>query len=133
MCNNLNKFDLFLQDSVSEIRLIFIRIGKNKTVFETNSEKYLLKMPNVLLKEELEYILNQNIKYCEQLINIYKYNISKTPEEVIQNSKDDNYFQKVKYKNRDIHFKNTISMFKDLNCVYFFILNNYHPLNIIEK
>lgn len=133
MCNNLNKFDLFLQDSVSEIRLTFVRIGRNKTVFETSSEKYLLKMPNVLLKEELEYILNQNLRYCEQLVNIYKYNITKTPEEVIQNSKDDNYFQKVKYKNRDIHFKNTISMFKDLNCIYFFILNSSHPLNISKK
>jgi len=141
----LKEFDLSEKDyknfytediTVIQIHLIYIR---DNSIEKIKEEKFILKTPGILQKEELvsiikHNILTNNIKYS--LSSILKFNINLEPANLktFLRTKDknigNNFLHSV--KNIDnIKFDKTITMFHDINDI--FILFNEKIKGDINK
>ena len=119
--------DIFYKEKINEITLIFLYINNNE-VENTKKDYFDLKTPGVLSKENLIELINKNkinnsIKYS--LSSLLKFNINIEPEN-IKNFVIDNdiknyntlFFSKIKNID-DIKWNDSISMFENLNTLYF--------------
>lgn len=137
--NNFEKTDKLYQDFYKDdlyyVNLRIIYINRNNEIDKIKHESFLLKKPNIILREEMLGILKKNsidneTKYT--LLSILRYNIILEPEEVknyLMNNDNQDYLSVI--KNIDtISFEKSINMFHDLNDV---ILIFYEKSNELVK
>jgi hypothetical protein len=131
----------FYKDDIFFTNLYFIYIDKNNEIEKIKNETFILNTPNYISREEIIKILKKNSysnneakKYS--LLSILKYNFFLNPEEIISFLKCDNqdleYYNKkffLPVKNIDnIYFEKSITMFEDLNDLFFL----FHEKNLPE-
>jgi hypothetical protein len=130
--NTDNLYKDFYKDNLFYTNIHFIYIDENNEIEKMKKETFLLSVPNYITREEIIRILkknntNKNETKKYSLLSILKYNISLDTEEIIPflkcDSEDLEYYNNkflTSIKNVDrIYFEKTISMFHDLNDVFF--------------
>ena len=141
------EYNDFYKEKVDNITLFFLYVNKEKELESISKEPYLLEDENGLItKDQLVTIikkrqekhlngtinnnndnnsntnnhLKNNIKKYK-LISLYRYNPCLDSEDVnsfIERNDNDNFFFQEKYLN-DIVFDDTITIFQDLNSLFF--------------
>jgi len=130
--NTDNLYKDFYKDNLFYTNIHFIYIDENNEIEKMKKETFLLSVPNYITREEIIRILkknntNKNETKKYSLLSILKYNISLDTEEIIPflkcDSEDLEYYNNkflTSLKNIDkIYFEKTISMFHDLNDLFF--------------
>ena len=143
--HNFEKSDLlykdFYTDDVYYTNLHLIYINKNSEIENIKEEKFIMKVPNIITKEDIIGILKRNSTNNSKqyfLLSLLKINIDLVPTDIRYFLKDDNnlkFSDSFLTPNKnidDIIFKKTINMFQDLNdiLIVFYerteIKNNQH-------
>jgi hypothetical protein len=115
----------FYVDDIYYVYLHFIYIKKNMEIEKIKEEIFLMKTPNVISREEIVGLLKRNSyednrKYS--IFSLLKFNITLKPEDInlfLQKPSDrEDFLIPIKHID-DINFHKTISMFHDLNTLYF--------------
>tara|TARA_Y100000991_G_C21731160_1_gene246401 strand:- start:14 stop:508 length:495 start_codon:yes stop_codon:yes gene_type:complete len=131
-------YNNFYKDDVKYVKVYFLLINKNLILDNIHEENFLLEEKNILKKNQLislinKYKENKNIK----LISILKYNINLDSDNVIDYLNQDtntNMFLKSIKSLDDISFDQTISMFEDLNSLFFvFVESNTEKKNQTKR
>lgn len=145
-----NLYKDFYKDNLYYTNIYSIYINKDNEIDKLTNESFLLTKPNYITREEIIRILKNKTSDTESkkysLLSILKYNIFLDVDEVIPflkcDSQDLEYYNNkflTSVKNVDaIYFENTISMFHDLNDVFFLFYekqntNQRTPHNITKK
>jgi len=137
------EFKNYYCEDLTFIKVHYVYINVSNEINMIKQEKILLKMPNILTREELLHIIKQNSfinneKYS--LFGILKYNINIEPINLkyllkYKNTQNVNSPFLTSIKNIDnIKFDKSISMFHDINelCIIFHQLI-YLPKDIKNK
>lgn len=118
------EYALFYKEQIYNIKVNYIYIDKTNSIDYIHQEN--VKIENGKLdKETLIDIIKKNKKKMDldyKLLNIFKYNIILDHEHIkdyLNNNLNDDFLSKVDML-QDIYFKDTIKLFKDLNCLYIF-------------
>ena len=128
----------FYKDDVKYVKVYFLLINKKLILDNIHEENFILEEKNILKKNQLislinKYKENKNIK----LISILKYNINLDSDNVIDYLNQDtntNMFLKSIKSLDDISFDQTISMFEDLNSLFFvFVESNTDKKNQTKR
>lgn len=130
--NTDNLYKDFYKDDLFYTNIQFIYINTNNEIEKIKNETFLLSIPNYIKHEEILRILKKNNMNNDEskkysLLSILKYNISLNSEEIMPflkcDSQDLEYYNQkflTSIKNIDkIYFEKTISMFHDLNDLFF--------------
>lgn len=140
-----NEYKNYYTEDLSFIKVSSVYVNKENNIEKLREEKYLLKMPGFLQKEELISLIKHNsffnqIKYS--VLSILKFNINLEPSYLktfLKSSKKnigDLFLQSI--KNIDtIKFDKSISMFHDINEIFIIfhekIYKPDHNTNINNK
>jgi hypothetical protein len=140
-----NEYKNYYTEDLSFIKVSSLYVNKENNIEKLREEKYLLKIPGFLQKEELISLIKHNsffnqIKYS--VLSILKFNINLEPSYLktfLKSSKKnigDLYLQSI--KNIDtIKFDKSISMFHDINELFIIfhekIYKPVHNTNISNK
>ena len=121
-------YDDFYKEKVEHIKLFYLYINPSN-VLETIKKDFIVLDENSILKKEKIILLIKNnqvynsIKY--KLLSLIRFNIDIEPEDInkfINTTENEfsntSFITSEKYLN-DIKYSNTISMFQDLNSLYF--------------
>ena len=117
----------FYKEKVEHIKLFFLYIGSTNVLETIKKDSIVLDSDGILKKDTIISLIKTNqiynsIKY--RLLSLVRFNIDIEPEEINKfvYDKDDQdvkrFITSEKYLN-DIKYSNTISIFQDLNCLYF--------------
>lgn len=123
----------FYKDDVKYIKTYTLHINKSLILENINEENFILETNNVLKKHELISIINKykNDKKEKKvkLLSILKYNINLDSDNVFEYLKqetENNLFLESVKSIDNINFDPSISMFEDLNSLFFiFVETNY--------
>ena len=128
---NFEKEDKLYQDFYIDdnyfVHLHFIYIQKNMEIEKIREETFFMKTPNTISREEIIGLLKKNAFENNQKYSIFsllKFNIHLKPEDIpffLQNPSNTNtedFLKSVKHIDA-VTFDNTISMYQDLNTLYF--------------
>ena len=117
-------YNEFYKEPVKAINIFLLYVNKDKELEYIHSDKCVLN-ENGLLKREiiLSFIKRYQMLYTIQykLLSLLKYNIDLEPtdiEEFAQAENNRQFMTSEKYL-EDIHFKDSIHMFQDLNALFF--------------
>uniref|UniRef100_A0A6C0CNN4 Uncharacterized protein n=1 Tax=viral metagenome TaxID=1070528 RepID=A0A6C0CNN4_9ZZZZ len=117
------KYDLFYKDKQESIDIHSLFI-KNNEIIRTSREKMFIE-DGKLSRDALIYFIKNNRKLNNvtyKLDSILKFNLTISPEDVVNDYWDNNYLTQERYMS-DIEFSDTISVFQDINTL--FILFSY--------
>jgi len=117
-------YEKYYLDNLYNIKLHSIYLDESRNITNIKEERILIKNKNILSRDELVGILKKNSIYNDKkfiIQSILKYNIDLEPLEI------EDFLKKKSMKTflttvnhiEDIPFKKTISMFQDLNELYF--------------
>ena len=112
----------FYYENTENVWIYYLYINKKKELEYIKSENIFLNN-KMISKENLLYLLRTNSilnKRKHSLKSIIQYNVDLNPENVInylRKPNQYNFFDR-KPKIQDIKWKDTISLFQDLNCLY---------------
>ena len=116
----------FYKDDIKYIKTYTLYINKSLILDNINEENYILETNNVLKKHELISIINKykNDKKEKKvkLLSILKYNINLDSDNVFEYLKqetENNLFLESVKSIDNINFDPSISMFEDLNSLFF--------------
>jgi hypothetical protein len=128
--------DFYVDDNYY-INLHFVYINKNMEIEKIKEETFFMKIPNLISREEIVGLikrntLNENRSY--NMLSLLKFNISLTPENIYRFLKIDNIMDNSDFLSHVQHidtitFQKTISMFQDLNSLYFLFIENSESLD----
>ena len=145
------KYEDYYLESMEGVKTMFVYVNKKREI-ESIHEDYLeLQANNILTKEELLYLIkNNNIpknlkneptkkKDPYKLLSVLVYNIDLQPKQLKEYlekkhpaPQENPYLYSLKIL-EDIQFKKSISLFHDINTVYFIYYDNSHIKNINNK
>lgn len=141
--NEENEYNDFYKDKPTSVKLYFMYINREKIIDIVKTEHFLL---NDAAKIEKEYLISiikknqlcHNTKY--QLLTLLKFNIDIEPEDVISNTYTELTHAKhmsIEQYIQDIHFKDTVCIFHDINSLFFIFyerkdINNIKDTNNIQ-
>jgi len=114
-------FDDFYKEPVQNLKLYCFYVNKNKELFYIKKDN--LPVDNGLLKkEQLIYQLKKNKLHNNmnfQLLSILKYNINISPPDIIHflNNGETQNFLSINKSIDTIKWKDTITLFQDLNSI----------------
>jgi hypothetical protein len=119
------KYNKFYKEQVTKININYLFLDDKKNIEKIKKEKYVLKKPGILTKEELIIILKKKILQSEKVYTIFTmvlFNFSLNNEEVITFNNDkkreiSSYLTPLHGIN-DIYWDDTINYFKNLNDLY---------------
>jgi hypothetical protein len=115
-------YDGFYPEEIDIVKVFFIYVNRKNKIIAIKNDNILID-ENKLSKFELSMIMKKNKKYKNLLfepLSLLKYNIDLSPHEV-KNYLDnlDSYnFLKVEKNIQDIHWNDSIALFKDMNSLY---------------
>ena len=117
-------FEIFYKDNISYIKLFICFINKNKHLDKVKEQNFYLKNKNTMTKNELKQVINsfrKSEKNKYKLISILKHNIDIEPDDVARSLKNDYIYDFTYSLNTidNINFNNSITMFEDLNSLFF--------------
>lgn len=121
----------FYTDDNYYVNIHFIYINKNKEIEKIKEETFLMKTPNIISRDEIIGLLKRNTSLNENrnysLLSLLKFNLNLEPEDIpfflkVDSKEEDNDFLISVQKIDTIIFQKTISMFQDLNSLYFIFL-----------
>ena len=132
LCND------FYKEKLSFVKSFFIYVNSNNDINKIKIDAIELNENNTITKEKLLFLIKNN--QCEENINyrllsLLKYNIDLEPSQLknyinLEDVMSDKYNFLEQSKTIDnIIFKDTITLFHDLNCVYFIYYENNKKLN----
>lgn len=120
----------FYTDDNYYVNIHFIYINKNKEIEKIKEETFLMNTPNMITRDEIigllkKNTLNENRNYS--LLSLLKFNLNLEPEDIpfflqVDSKEEDNHFLIPIQHIDTITFQKTISMFQDLNSLYFIFL-----------
>jgi hypothetical protein len=132
---NENKYNMFYKEPVIAINIFSIYVSRENEITHIHKDKCALAEKGILNRDIIIALIKQHQKLAEtkyKIISLLKYNIDINPTDIndnIDDNIDDNRFiTSEKYLN-DIHYKETISMFKDLNALYLIFYEEKKTLN----
>jgi len=117
----------FYKDDIKYIKIYYLLINRKLTLENIYEENFFLESKNKLKKHELISIVN---KYKEankksnkkiKLLSLLKYNVDIDSDEVanyLKNDTEDTVFLDSLKNLNDVDFKQSISMFEDLNSLF---------------
>jgi len=121
----------FYKDDVKYIKTYTLYINKSLILENINEENFILETNNVLKKHELISIINKykNEKKEKKvkLLSILKYNINLDSDNVFEYLKqetENNLFLESVKDIDNINFDPSISMFEDLNSLFFIFVES---------
>jgi len=112
----------FYYEKIENVWIYYLYINKGKELEYIKKENVFLNDTKIT-KENLLYLLRTNSilnKRKYSLVSMLQYNLDLKPENVtnyLRKPNNDDVFD-VKSKIDDIKWKDTISLFQDLNCLY---------------
>ena len=115
-------YNKFYKEKCKKINIYFFYVNENNAIESMVKIDYLLNENGKILKNNLIYLIKNyqyfsNKKY--QLISLLKYNFTVEPEEVIDfTTKKGDYLSSQRFLD-DITFEDTITIFQDLNSLFF--------------
>jgi hypothetical protein len=119
----------FYTDDNYYVNIHFIYINKNKEIEKIKEETFLMNTPNMITRDEIigllkKNTLNENRNYS--LLSLLKFNLNLEPEDIpfflsVDSEEDKNFLIPIQHIDT-ITFQKTISMFQDLNSLYFIFL-----------
>lgn len=131
-----NLYNDFYYEKNEHVRIYCIYINNNE-IQHIKKDIFLLDNQKIT-KEKLIYLLKSNKifkKHKYSLSSIHKYNIDLSPKDVsfyLKNPSKYDFFEKTCIK--DIEWKDSISLFQDLNCLYIiYVEKNKKKLNCTKK
>lgn len=119
-----NDYASFYKEKIDSIKINYIYIDKTNSVDNIHQESIIIENGK-LDKERIIDMIKRNMKKNNidyKLISILKYNITLEPEHIkdyINDDLNDDFLSKVDIF-QDIHFKDSINLFQDLNCIYIY-------------
>ena len=123
----------FYKDDIKYINIYSLHINRHLILESINEENFILEEKNILKKYELISIINKYKKDKKiKLLSILKYNINLDSDNVFEYLKqktEDNLFLESVKSIDNINFDPSISMFEDLNSLFFIFVET----NSIEK
>jgi hypothetical protein len=125
------EYSLFYKEKIETLSINFIYISRDRHI-ESISNTNIYLCDSILTKESLIEIIKKNrtknkIKY--KPVSILKYHINLEPDDVtdyLLNIKNDEEISKLEVINKidDIYFEESISIMRDLICMYILFLEN---------
>lgn len=128
-CSWINEFEKneleyasFYKEQIEVLKINYIYVDKDNTIDNIHQDSIVIENGK-LDKEKIIEIIKKNKKKNNidyKLISILKYNITLEPEHIkdyINDDLNDDFLSKVDIL-QDIHFKDSINLFQDLNCLY---------------
>jgi hypothetical protein len=117
-------YNEFYKDNVEQIKLFFLYISSTNVLETIKKDSIFLDTGGVLKKDKIISLIKKNqifngIKY--KLLSMLRFNIDIEPEEIndfVVVDGSSRFLTIEKYLN-DIKYSDTISIFQDLNCLYF--------------
>ena len=102
-------YDEFYKDKVEQIKLFYLYVSSSNILESIKKDSITLDADGTLKKEKIISLIIQNqfyntIKY--KLLSLLRFNINLNPEEI------NDFVHNIKYSD-------TITIFQDLNCLYF--------------
>ena len=116
----------YYSENVSYINNYYIYVNKLNEIENIKHEKYFIKTPNVVSREEIIEILKNTIQKKYSILHILKYNINLDPSEIntfLSNPEKYNFITSLK-RIDSVYFDKTIYMFQDLNDLMFIFYEN---------
>lgn len=119
-----NEYNNFYKETPVSVKLYFMYANKDKIIEIVKTEQYLLNAEGKIKKENLVSIIKKHCGAKYKLLSMLKFNIDIEPEDVISNTyedldADDNTYLSVEHYIQDIHFKDTVCIFHDINALFF--------------
>lgn len=144
---NIDKiYEDFYMDNVYYVNINCIYVNKNNNIEKINQERFFMKNPNIISREEIIGIIKRNSLCGGQdnnsslqsysLLSIIKYNIILNPEDITLFLKSDDYemynrnFLKALRHIDSINFEKTINMFHDLNNLYIIFYEKNNAIHV---
>jgi len=136
-----NNYNEFYKEPVTSINIYLLYVNKDNELEHIHSDKCLLN-ENGLFKREIiisfikRYQLLFSINY--KLLSLLKYNIDLDPLEINDFINEDaqvsnqRFLHSEKYL-EDIHFKESIHMFQDLNALFFLFYEDKPKFNNTKR
>jgi len=129
-------YDTFYLEDLQYVNLTILYINNVNEISKIKEEKFFMKTPNVISREEIIGILKRNNNQNKQtfhMMTILKYNIDLEPLEVrkflLEKEKDkgkidaSQYLSVIKYVD-EIHWNKSITMFHNINNLYIIFYEN---------
>jgi len=120
-------YNEFYNEKVTSIKVFSMYINTENTVVNVKQELFPLTSDSTVSREQLIALIKEKqhanyIKY--KLFSVVRFNIDLLPEEIqdfvkVSDNTDAKRFLIPETYIRDIHFTDTISIFQDLNALYF--------------
>ena len=118
----------FYEELITTIKVNFVYVDKNNTIQKIKTENINVNEDQIIKKETLLYLLknnmeNDNIKY--KLLSILVYNLDVPSNELrkyLEEPSESEEHQKYLYSLKileDIRIRDTITLFHDINGIYF--------------
>ena len=132
----------FYKDDIKYIKIYYLLINRKLTLENIYEENFFLESKNKLKKHELISIVNKykevNIKSNKKikLLSLLKYNIDIDSDEVVnylKNDTEDTVFLDSLKNLNDIDFKQSISMFEDLNSLFCVFIESNETSNQTKR
>ena len=122
MEKEVEPYDGFYPEEIDIIKVFFIYVNKKNKIIAIKNDTLLIDS-NKLTKLELSVIMKKNKKHNNIIyepLSLLKYNIDLAPNEVNHylNDINDYNFLKVEKNIQDIHWNDSIALFKDLNSLH---------------
>jgi hypothetical protein len=117
-------YNKFYKEPNTAIMLYFLYVNKSKELIYTDTNRCLLDDMGVLNKDRIialikHYQMREQVKY--KLNSLLRYNIDLNPDEItdfVNTTTPSQFLTPEKYLD-DIHYKDSIYMFQNLNALYF--------------
>jgi len=116
-----NLYNDFYYEKNRNIWIYYLYVNLNNDIGHVKKENHILDDTKVS-KEKLLFLLRINSIFKNSkhsLLSIHKYNIDLKPDNVLEYLKEPQYFSFMDKTNiKDLIWKDSISLFQDLNCLY---------------
>jgi hypothetical protein len=147
--NEESEYNDFYKEKPTSVKLYFMYINREKIIDIIKTEQFLLNDKAKIEKEHLISIIKKyqvcyNTKY--KLLSLLKFNIDLEPNDVISNTfitltdtkQPDSKYMTTEHYIEDIHFKDTVCIFHDINSLFFIYYErndniNHKPTNTTKK
>ncbi len=145
--DNDKLYNDFYKDNLYCVNVDFIYVNKNNEIEKIKQEPFLMSVQNSITRDELIGLLKRNSVENDKrysLLSILKYNINLDAEDIknfLLTTDLSTYNQKFLTVNKHIDtifFEKTITMFQDLNNIYFIFYEKtddlkHRDLNSVTK
>ena len=134
--------DNTISENITEIKLTYIFINNVNEVEKVSQEIYNMVTPNIITIEEIIKLLKNNIKTREikkyTITSLLQYNVDIENEELAENYLNEEYivdnlnflpFLNIIKEIRNIYWKPSLSIFKELNELFIIYYENIEIKN----